>query len=532
MPSADEPNPTMEGTAGAPVATAQVPSTDAVALETEQHPTHAVSEAETHMAQSSPPEHAPVAGAGSPATENGSFAAGNGSLAAEAVDKEAACASVAADVDVPSAALDDAEHAGDAEREPSPVIGTLDDAQQFFDQGRAALRTGEYDQAAELLSRALEIRALHYGELAFECAFTYYKYGCALLYKAQSESDPLGEVKESTEHADTETAEDGKDEEGEEVEEEESDLDMAWKMLDIARVIYEKQESRSIEEVDVITALADVSLEREDFEMCFRDYTRALEILEGLVEQDDRGIAELCFKLSLAQQLGYKPKEALRYCQQAVSVCEARLRRLRNEVAIAKGLVDTKGKAPICDDARKDTQSSGELLPQLNSDISVAAQSSPCQKQEDEIKEIEQLLEDLRDKVVELQEMASGPSLLESLKETNPGAVNSIKQVFNVTAQLASQEGSSGSTSCAELSGGFDAPSGLASTAPVTHLGVVGRGVKRATPVPVLNGQEATTKKRSLDDMMTRGGAGDTQIGFGTETQKGFGTDTGLGGSS
>ena len=45
-------------------------------------------------------------------------------------------------------------------------------------------------------------------------------------------------------------------------EEEESDLDMAWKMLDIARVIYEKQQSHSIEEVDVITALADVSLER------------------------------------------------------------------------------------------------------------------------------------------------------------------------------------------------------------------------------------------------------------------------------
>jgi hypothetical protein len=37
---------------------------------------------------------------------------------------------------------------------------------------------------------------------------------------------------------------------------------MAWKMLDIARVIYEKQDSHSIEEVDVITALADVSLER------------------------------------------------------------------------------------------------------------------------------------------------------------------------------------------------------------------------------------------------------------------------------
>lgn len=123
--------------------------------------------------------------------------------------------------------------------------------------------------------------------------------------------------------------------------------------------------------------------------------------------------------------------------------------------------------------------------------------------------------------VAELQDMASGPSLLESLKESNPGAVNSIKQVFNVTAQLASQEGSSGSGSHAEPCGGFDAPSVASSTAPVTHLGIVGRGVKRATPVPISNGQESTTKKRSLDDMMTRGGAGDTQIGFGTSTGSG-----------
>lgn len=35
------------------------------------------------------------------------------------------------------------------------------------------------------------IRVAHYGELAPECVRAYYKYGCALLYKAQEESDPL-----------------------------------------------------------------------------------------------------------------------------------------------------------------------------------------------------------------------------------------------------------------------------------------------------------------------------------------------------
>lgn len=40
-------------------------------------------------------------------------------------------------------------------------------------------------------------RVARYGELAPECASTYYKYGCALLYKSQEETDPLGNVPKS-----------------------------------------------------------------------------------------------------------------------------------------------------------------------------------------------------------------------------------------------------------------------------------------------------------------------------------------------
>ena len=37
-------------------------------------------------------------------------------------------------------------------------------------------------------------RVTHYGELAPECAISYYKYGSALLYKSQEEADPLVNV--------------------------------------------------------------------------------------------------------------------------------------------------------------------------------------------------------------------------------------------------------------------------------------------------------------------------------------------------
>lgn len=44
--------------------------------------------------------------------------------------------------------------------------------------------------------------------------------------------------------------------------EDESDLDLAWKMLDIARAIVEKHSGETLEQVDILSSLAEVALER------------------------------------------------------------------------------------------------------------------------------------------------------------------------------------------------------------------------------------------------------------------------------
>eukprot|EP00249_Psilotum_nudum_P008917 c21592_g1_i1 orf=89-1633(+) len=416
----------------------------------------------------------------------------------------------------------------------------LQRAQLLFDCGCDAIGNDDYDQAVECFSMALEIRVGHYGELAPECALTYCKYGCALLYKAQAESDALNaprspkvngepldsESKKEKVEQDVEESRDeddaGEGGDGDLEGDDESDLDLSWTMLDIARVIFEKQEGHCIQEVDVITALADISLEREDFEMCFLDYTRALKILEELVEPDSRRIAELCFKLCLAQQLCYKPKDALKYCQKAVSVCEARLRRLKNEVPILNQTQEGKGKSVLLDNAIDETENAMEQKPLIAKEGTTTPQGNlltTC-KEEEEIKEIEMLLEDLRDKVVELEQMATGPSILEAFKMANPAAVNTIKEVLSASTQIGSADAQTKNISQAgNSSSSFDAPSCQSvPNALVTNLGVVGRGIKRAAPVPVAsvaNGNESQSKRRTLDDMMTGGGSGQTQIGFG-----------------
>uniref|UniRef100_A0A453BP12 Tetratricopeptide SHNi-TPR domain-containing protein n=1 Tax=Aegilops tauschii subsp. strangulata TaxID=200361 RepID=A0A453BP12_AEGTS len=88
------------------------------------------------------------------------------------------------------------EEAGGEEKEWGEEK-TLERAEELFDKGSKAIEEGDFVVAVDRLSRALEIRVERYGELASECASTYYKYGCALLYKSQEETDPLGNVPKS-----------------------------------------------------------------------------------------------------------------------------------------------------------------------------------------------------------------------------------------------------------------------------------------------------------------------------------------------
>lgn len=55
---------------------------------------------------------------------------------------------------------------------------------------------------------------------------------------------------------------DVEEEAADEADEDDSDLDLAWKMLDVARAIVEKHSGDTMEKVDILSALAEVALER------------------------------------------------------------------------------------------------------------------------------------------------------------------------------------------------------------------------------------------------------------------------------
>ncbi|KAE8707071.1 Synechocystis YCF37 [Hibiscus syriacus] len=395
---------------------------------------------------------------------------------------------------------------------------TLEFADELTDKGSKAFKENDFSEASDCFSRALEIRVGHHGELAIECLKAYYLYGRALLYKAQEEADPLvsvpkkkGETQQESNkdepsksvlsrelsvasvssstvlNGDEEGSDDsaGEAEDGAEADEDvdESDLDLAWKMLDVARAIAEKQQlGDTMEMVDILSALAEVALEREDIESSLGDYQKALSVLQRLVEPDNRQIAELNFRICMCLEIGSKPAEAIPFCQNAISVCKARLQRLRDEVKTSSGRASSSAASELDDGVQQSSTGSQTVI--------------SVKDKEAEIETLAGLAEDL-EKKANLQQLVANPK---SVIAEILGMVSAKARGGEKSASPA--VGSSSQMATVNSNGGFGSPTvSTAHTngaAAVTHLGVVGRGVKR---VLMSSGAvEASPVKKSATD--------------------------------
>lgn len=416
----------------------------------------------------------------------------------------------------------------DGDREKS-----LEYAHELMVKGSKASKDGDYGEAVECYSRALEIRVAHHGELAPECINAYYKYGCALLYKAQEEADPLvslpkkesesqqdsnrdGSVKSivscdssissaaepggssnGKEKVEDDAAEENEDEEESDDEdlaegdEDETDLDLAWKLLDVARAIAEKHSGDTMEKVDVLSALAEVALEREDVETSLSDYLKALSILERLVEPDSRHIAELNFRICLCLEIGSKHQEAIPYCEKAISTCKARLQRLTEEIKL------------LSESAEREATTN---VDQIARQSSSASQSDSVSAKEAEVETLTGLSAELEKKLEDLQQCMSNPSsILSDILGMVSAKARSMEKADASVALSSSQMGAGTSGS-----GNFDSPTvstahtNGAASAGVTHLGVVGRGVKRVH----LNTTESNPAKKPASEQRSDNGDG------------------------
>ena len=252
-----------------------------------------------------------------------------------------------------------------------PPAAAAGDDEALYAGAKQALAEGEYGAAVEALTRVLEARVGRHGELAVEVAPCYFLYGRALFLKAREEQDVFGDpVRQAAEQkalqqqaaqeaaaalvgkgkakvadagpaqpaaaaaAAAEAEAEEEEEEGleSEEEEEENDMELAWRMIELARVLFERAGGHTREVAEAYLALGELSYEREDFDTGLADFQAAIRLLEAAAPREERLLASAylnaCTALHSKSLTLQGEAEKAAACHEAKGFCEQAMRAL------------------------------------------------------------------------------------------------------------------------------------------------------------------------------------------------------------
>ncbi|XP_038048472.1 nuclear autoantigenic sperm protein-like isoform X6 [Patiria miniata] len=260
------------------------------------------------------------------------------------------------------------------------------EAATLLSQGRRNLLVGDPPSAVQSLQEACELLGAKYGELANECGESYYYYGWALLEMARMETGVLGNAlqgvpeEEDTDgeaegdkvedegeepSGDAEGAEPSKDAEGaeedaaeedaaEEDEDEEeggakaageetkdedvSNFQLSWEMLELARIIFSRQEGEEfkLKVSQVYLKLGELGLETGNYPQSVEDFTQCLTRQKDLLSNDSRLLAETYYNLALAYSFDQKFDKAIENFGQSTVVIDNRIATLSKKTETEK----------------------------------------------------------------------------------------------------------------------------------------------------------------------------------------------------
>uniref|UniRef100_K1RN77 Nuclear autoantigenic sperm protein n=1 Tax=Magallana gigas TaxID=29159 RepID=K1RN77_MAGGI len=271
-------------------------------------------------------------------------------------------------------------------------------------QGKRNMVCGEIPNAVNQFQEACKVLAKAYGETAKECAEAYFYYGQSLLDLARMETGVLGNALQGVPEEE-ETEEDSKpSEQFEPVElngnpDDISNLQLAWEMLELAKVIYLKEEDKKskLKAAESFLKLGEISLETENYEQALSDFQECLKIQEAELEPDDRLLAETHYQLGLAHGFNKQYDESIDQYRKAIKVMEAKIGKLKKTVEDG---TQGKGKEP-------------------------QAADDPIKAAQQEIKDLEEILPDIRGKIEDMEEEKKNIDELKSITKDTLAAVAS-----------------------------------------------------------------------------------------------------------
>jgi len=199
----------------------------------------------------------------------------------------------------------------------------------------------------------------------------------------EGEEEPMEEDEEGTEEEDEEGEDTGeetdekkaegegekveKEEEGDKKDEEEepSNLQLAWEMLELAKLVYTKQLEAGTENkahleerlVSTMLALGEVSIENENYKQAVEDIMECLK-KQGHFPKDARIVAETHYQLGVAQGFNAQYDEAVESLRNAINLLKSRIGNLQKaeDEETKKEVTDLKALIPEIEEKIKDTE--------------------------------------------------------------------------------------------------------------------------------------------------------------------------------
>ncbi|XP_036302476.1 nuclear autoantigenic sperm protein isoform X3 [Pipistrellus kuhlii] len=151
-------------------------------------------------------------------------------------------------------------------------------------------------------------------------------------------------------------------------EEEIGNLELAWDMLDLAKIIFKRQETKEAQlyAAQAHLKLGEVSVESENYVQAVEEFQACLNLQEQYLEAHDRLLAETHYQLGLAYGYNSQYDEAVAQFGKSIEVIEKRMAVLDEKMKEAEGSRT---------EYEKEIEELKELLPEIREKIEDAKES-------------------------------------------------------------------------------------------------------------------------------------------------------------
>eukprot|EP00063_Salmo_salar_P049511 XP_014024346.1 PREDICTED: nuclear autoantigenic sperm protein-like isoform X3 [Salmo salar] len=251
-------------------------------------------------------------------------------------------------------------------------VNVMAEAKKLIGAGNRHMVMGDVVSAVHVFQEACGMLAARYGDTADECGEAFFLCGKSLLELARVENTVLGNALEGVpeesseeegegekpdtskfESADNLEDDDDDDDDGEgtaeDKEEEVGNLQLAWEMLEVAKVIYKRKENKEdqLMAAQAYLKLGEVGAESGNYPAAVEDFQDCLSLQLKHLPPHSRLVAETHYQLGMTYCITGQYSQAIQHYSSSVKVIESRLAMLQEVIDKAEGEDGAKEKTEL-----------------------------------------------------------------------------------------------------------------------------------------------------------------------------------------